>query len=88
VRVHLKVVPGASRDEVVGPHGDRVRVRVRAPAESGRANRAVQELLARTLGLPVGAVALVRGETTPLKTFEVVGLGPEAVGRLLYGGGR
>ena len=37
------VVPGARRTEVVGYHGDALRIRVAAPAERGRATRAVVE---------------------------------------------
>ncbi len=36
VCVRVKVVPGASRSEVVGVHGDRLRVRIAAPPEAGK----------------------------------------------------
>ena len=83
--VHLKVVPGGSRDALGGPLGDRLKVRVSAPPEGGKANRAVLKLLADALGLSVRALTIVRGASSPLKTVEVNGLGPEDVGRLLYG---
>ena len=50
-RVPLKVVPSASRDEVAGWLGDVLKGRVRAPAERGRANKAVEVLLAAELGV-------------------------------------
>jgi len=82
--VHLKVVPGGSRDEIAGIYGDRLRVKVAAPPEGGKANKAVVALLAQTLGVPKGTLRIVRGAGTPLKTVEVSGLAADAVGRLLY----
>ena len=83
--LHLKVVPGGSRDALGGPLDERLKVRVSAPPEGGKANRAVLRLLADRLGLSVRALSIVRGAKRPLKTVEVNGLGAEAVGRLLYG---
>lgn len=68
MRLGLKVVPKASCDRVVGWLGDRLTVQVRAAPERGRANAAVEALLADVLGAPVRIVA---GETSPLKAAEV-----------------
>jgi uncharacterized protein (TIGR00251 family) len=74
VLVHVKVVPGASKDEVVGPHGDRLKVRVSAAPEDGRANRALLELLAERLSVSPRALRLVRGATSPAKSVGVRGV--------------
>jgi uncharacterized protein YggU (UPF0235/DUF167 family) len=50
-RLILKVVPGSSREEIVGWLGDSLKVKVKAPPETGRANEAVIALLADRLGL-------------------------------------
>ena len=50
MRLELKVVPKASRDRVVGWLGDRLKVQVRAAPERGKANAAVEALLAEILG--------------------------------------
>ena len=86
--VHLKVVPGGSRSGLAGTYGDRIKVKVAAPPEGGKANKAVLALLADVLGAPVRDLLLVRGTTQPLKTVEVRGLDAEAVGRVLYGEAR
>jgi uncharacterized protein (TIGR00251 family) len=65
-------VPGASRTAIVGPLGDRLKVRVAAPPEKGAANRAVVELLRKWLG--VRGVEIVAGQGTPEKTARVRGL--------------
>jgi uncharacterized protein (TIGR00251 family) len=75
--VGLKVVPGASRQRIVGLHGDRLKVAVSAPPEAGKANVAVCRLLAETLGLATRNVTLHAGGGTPFKTIRVVGLTAE-----------
>lgn len=69
VRVH--VVPGASRSELKGRHGDAIKVRVAAPAEGGRANRAVAELLSRATG---GRASIVSGQSSRSKLVVVRGV--------------
>jgi uncharacterized protein (TIGR00251 family) len=59
--VEIWVQPGASRQRVVGMHGDAVKVAVAAPPEKGAANRALEKLLAETFGLSAGAVAVSAG---------------------------
>jgi uncharacterized protein (TIGR00251 family) len=76
VRLAVKVVPGATRERIVGWLGDALKVTVAAPPERGYANRAVAELLERTLGV---AVRLVAGERSPRKVFEVADLDEAAV---------
>jgi hypothetical protein len=71
IEIDLKVVPGAARSEVVGPLGDRLKVRVAAPPEGGRANRKVVELLREWLG--TDDVEIVAGSGSPKKTVRVRG---------------
>jgi hypothetical protein len=73
LRLQLKVIPGATRPGVEW-FGDKLKVKVNAPPEKGRANIAVCELLASALKLPISAVRIVAGEHQPLKTVELNGL--------------
>ena len=81
--VAVKVVPGASRERIVGPLGERLKVTVRQPPEKGAANRAVAALLAKALAVKAADVELLRGPAQPQKAFLVRGLLPEAVRRRL-----
>jgi len=63
--IAVKVVPGASRDRIAGPLGERLKVQVRQPPEKGKANRALCRLLASALGVKRAEVAVVRGDTRP-----------------------
>jgi hypothetical protein len=67
----------------VGRHGSGWKARIAAPPERGKANRALEELLADVLGVPRDRVAVVAGRTTRRKVVEVEGLeAPELVRRL------
>lgn len=74
VRIRVKAVPGAKRDEIVGVLGDRLKVRVSAPPEGGKANAAIGSLLASTLGVPARDVSLASNPRNPEKTFEALGV--------------
>ncbi len=83
VRLLVKAVPGAKRDEIAGWLGDRLKVRVCAPPEGGRANEAIRELLCTTLGVGSHQVSLERGAASPLKVFAIRGMrSAEIVDRL------
>ena len=80
-RILLKVQPKASRNRVVGRVGDRLKVQVTAAPERGKANDAVIDLLAESLGVPKSAVRITAGQASPLKTVEI-DADPSAVNRL------
>ena len=84
VRIRLRVQPRATRTEVVGGHGDALRVRLTAPPVDGAANEALVRFLAERLGVARSTVRLVAGETARTKVVSVEGLSaPEAQARLL-----
>jgi uncharacterized protein (TIGR00251 family) len=83
-RLKIKVVPGASRTEIVGLLGDAIKVRVAAPPEGGKANREVVAILAARLGLPLARVTVLSGQSSPAKVIGLVGVEEnEAKARLL-----
>ena len=87
VSVSLRVTPRGGRDAVDGietlANGRGVlKVRVRAIAEGGEANRAVTELLAKSLGVPKASVRLLSGATSRLKQIAVDG-DPKQLGESL-----
>ena len=52
----------------------RLKIRVTVPPEGGKANKAVVELLAKTLKVPKSSIQIVRGETSRTKTVRVEGI--------------
>lgn len=74
LRLQVKVVPKSSRNGVAGWMGDTLKVCVSAAPERGKANAAVAEVLAISLGIARRSVRLVAGETSQRKLFEIDGL--------------
>jgi uncharacterized protein len=82
-RIELTVSPGAARSELVGRHGSGWRARVAAAPERGRANRALEELIAEVVGVRREEVSVVAGHASRRKVVEVRSLeAPELVRRL------
>jgi uncharacterized protein (TIGR00251 family) len=78
ISVALRVTPRGGRDEIDGLEAlangrTVVKMRVRAIAEGGAANRAVVELLAKALGVPKAGVRVLSGATSRLKQVAVDG---------------
>lgn len=70
----IKVVPGASRDGCAGTIGDRLKVRVGAPAEGGKANRAACRVIAAFLGVRERHVTVESGHASPQKVVRIAGI--------------
>jgi uncharacterized protein (TIGR00251 family) len=78
ISVALRVTPRGGRDDIDGietlANGRSVvKVRVRAIAEGGEANRAVTELLASALGVPKRCVRVLSGTTSRMKQVAIDG---------------
>ena len=84
--IAVKVVPRAGKDEIVGWLEGALKIRIQAPPEDGRANRALEELLAEALSLKKNAVTVVAGRSSARKRVEVVGLTRDEIVRRLGGG--
>ncbi len=81
----VKVVPGSSRDRVVGVLGDALKIATSAAPEKGKANAAVARTLAAALGADRRDVELVGGQTSPRKEFFIRGATAEHIRRKLMG---
>jgi uncharacterized protein (TIGR00251 family) len=70
-RFRLRVKPGARKSAIVGVHGGALKISVNAPADRGRANDAVIELLTEVLDIPASAIEIVVGATSQDKVVAV-----------------
>ena len=83
ILVAVHVHPGAGSTELVGRHGDALKVRVGAPPTGGRANEAVAALLATIFGIAAGDIELTSGQTSRQKRFRLGDLGRDDAEKLV-----
>jgi uncharacterized protein (TIGR00251 family) len=86
IKLQVKAIPASSRDCVVGWLGNTLKVRVTAPAERGKANAAIETIIAEALGVPKTSAHVVAGTTSPRKVVEIIGLSEAEVYRRLSRG--
>ncbi len=67
----VRIQTRASKDEIVGPHGDRLRIRITAPPVDGRANAHLIAFIAKTFGVAKRQVVIVRGLTSREKDLQI-----------------
>lgn len=82
--LHIKAVPGASETAFAGMLNGRLKIRVAAPPEKGKANTAIIRLLASQLGINRKNIKLISGSTAPLKTLSIDGIPAEELMKKLF----
>ena len=75
--VNVRVVPRSDRDEVVGVHGESLKIRINAPPIDGKANDRLVRFLSAQLGIPVSGIQIIRGLTSREKQLLVAGVKSE-----------
>lgn len=75
IRLHIQ--PRASRSEIAGIHGDRLKVRLKSPPVNGKANEELIALLSALLDIPKSGIEIVHGATGRDKTVKVTGITKE-----------
>jgi hypothetical protein len=75
----VRVMPRATRSEVQGVHGEALKIRLQAPPVEGKANRALIEFLADTLGVSKSSVEILTGDTSRNKRVLVRGVNHQQI---------
>jgi uncharacterized protein (TIGR00251 family) len=72
LEIRVKVIPKSSKTDLAGYLPDGTwKVKVAAPPEKGKANRALCEFLAEKLGVAKSRIRIVTGETSALKRIRI-----------------
>ena len=74
VQFAVRVIPGASKNEVAGIQDGALKLKLTAPPVEGKANRACVDFLAGLLGVRRSALEITSGEKSRKKTVTVTGL--------------
>jgi uncharacterized protein len=67
----LHIQPGASRNEVSGEHGDRLKIKIKGAPKDGEANECLVEFLSEILGVTKSGIHLLSGESSRQKQILV-----------------
>ena len=69
--LNIRVLPNASRDEIVGPHDDALKIRITVPPVDGKANAHLLKFLAKTFAVSKASVELISGDTGRNKRLRI-----------------
>lgn len=85
--LNLHIQPNAARTELVGLHGDAIKIRLHAPPVDGQANKELCRFLAEIFAVKLQAVVLLSGETSRAKRVQIsnVMILPPLITHLLQG---
>ncbi|PJA79356.1 MAG: YggU family protein [Nitrospirae bacterium CG_4_9_14_3_um_filter_51_5] len=81
IRIHLQ--PRASKTEIVGLHGEALKIRIASPPVDGQANAELCRYLARCLGVPQQSVQLISGVSSRQKRVFIPGKTLAEIGAVL-----
>jgi uncharacterized protein len=70
----VRVVPRASKSEIVGELGGALKVRIASPPVDGAANSELIKLLSKQFGVSKSEVEIVSGQTSKLKQIRITNL--------------
>ena len=73
VTLTLHIQPGAKRCEVVGLHGEALKIKLAAPPIEGRANEALLKFIAGLFDVPLRNVELKQGGQSRHKVVAITG---------------
>jgi uncharacterized protein (TIGR00251 family) len=79
VILRVQVQPRASRDEVVSPHGDALKIRITAAPVAGAANKHLLKFLAKKLKVARSQLSIAAGATSRAKSIAIEGISAEEV---------
>jgi len=83
IRLTLHVQPRAAHSELMGIHGDALKLRIAAPPADGEANRELLRFLGEYLDVPRSSIELISGTASRRKTVLVRGISIELAQRKL-----
>lgn len=81
--IKCKVIPKASRTEIVGWEGEELKIRLKAVPEKGQANRELIHFLASFFHVSKSNIRLVQGKTSRHKKIAISGIELDAVKKIL-----
>lgn len=69
--LHCQFQPKAASDEIVGIHGDRLKIRITAPPVDGKANEHIIKWFSKLFKVPKSDIEILQGELGRQKTLRI-----------------
>ncbi|NMH64698.1 DUF167 family protein YggU [Shewanella salipaludis] len=70
--LNLYIQPKASRDQIVGLHGEELKVAITAPPVDGKANAHLSKYLAKAFKVPKSDIQILKGELGRHKQVKII----------------
>ena len=74
LNILVQIQPKSSRNEIVGIHDGRLKIKIKAPPVDGKANESLIEFLAKTFKISKSNIEILKGHTSKLKTIKLLGV--------------
>ncbi len=69
ILIRVFIQPKSSKNEIIGPHNDAIKIKITAPPIDGEANTGLIEFLAKLFKIPKRDLQIIKGETSRQKTL-------------------
>lgn len=83
LNIQVQIQPGSSKDQIIGLHNGRLKIKISAPPVDGKANQNLIEFIAKALGVSKSKIDIVKGRTSKLKTLKISGIDQQSFSLLL-----
>ena len=83
--IKVRLMPGSSKEGIIGKEGDVYRIKVTSPPVNGKANGSLISLLSKKLRIPKGSIVIRRGRNSRMKQIRIQGISQEEVFKKLDG---
>ena len=83
LNIQVQIQPGSSKDQIIGLHNGRLKIKISASLVDGKANQNLIEFIAKALGVSKSKIEILKGRTSKLKTLKISGIGQKSFSLLL-----
>lgn len=71
MKLKVLIQPNSKKNEIIGFHGDSLKIRIKAPPVDGEANTTLIKYLSSILNIPQKNIAVLHGHTGKNKLIEI-----------------
>ena len=83
LNIQVQIQPRSSKDQIIGIHNGRLKIKISAPPVDGKANQNLIEFIAKAFGVSKSKIEIVKGRTSKLKTLKISGIDQKSFSLLL-----